>query len=96
MSTGQPANIPVALSTARRQFNRWRSLHRKNAHFYKTQNGTRVGDLFMSLIHTCEVNDVNPFDYLTQLQKHANELSSDPDSRMPWNYQDMLQKTTAT
>jgi hypothetical protein len=50
----------------------------------------------MSLIHTCEVNDVNPFDYLTQLQKHANELSSDPDSRMPWNYQDMLQKTTAT
>jgi transposase len=31
-------------------------LHRKNALFYKTMNGARVGDLFMSLIHTCELN----------------------------------------
>jgi hypothetical protein len=28
-------------------------LHRKNALFYKTMNGARVGDLYMSLIHTC-------------------------------------------
>jgi transposase len=27
-------------------------LHRKNALFYKTMNGARAGDLFMSLIHT--------------------------------------------
>ena len=39
-------------------------LHRKNAYFYKTENGAHVGDLFMSLIHTCELNGVNPFDYL--------------------------------
>jgi len=26
-------------------------------------NGARVGDLYMSLIHTCELNKVNPFDY---------------------------------
>jgi transposase len=70
-------------------------LHRKNAYFYKTQNGARVGDLFMSLIHTCELNKVNPFEYLTQLQKHASELSSEPDSWMPWNYRDMLQRTDA-
>ncbi len=37
-------------------------LHRKNALFYKTQNGAAVGDLYMSLIHTCELNGVNPFD----------------------------------
>jgi len=61
-------------------------------HFYRTENGARVGDLFMSLIHTCELNDANPFDYLTQLQKHASELSSDPDSRMPWNYLATLAK----
>ncbi|MFO8002854.1 transposase, partial [Thioalkalivibrio sp.] len=30
-------------------------LHRKNALFYKTQNGAKVGDLFMSLIHTCQL-----------------------------------------
>ena len=70
-------------------------LHRKNAYFYKTENGARVGDLFMSLIHTCELNKVNPFEYLTELQKHVNELSSGPDSWMPWNYQDMLQRTNA-
>ncbi len=27
-------------------------LHGKNSLFYKTENGARVGDLFMSLIHT--------------------------------------------
>jgi transposase len=71
-------------------------LHRKNSYFYKTQNGARVGDLFMSLIHTCELNSANPFDYLTELQKHANELSSHPDRWMPWNYRQMLQETDVT
>ena len=36
-------------------------LHRKNALFYKTLNGAQVGDLYMSLIHTAELNGVNPF-----------------------------------
>jgi transposase len=70
-------------------------LHRKNAYFYKTENGARVGDLFMSLIHTCELNGVNPFDYLTALQKHADELSAHPADWMPWNYRDTLVKQTA-
>ena len=34
-------------------------LHRKNSLFYKTENGAEVGDLFMSLIHTCELNGAN-------------------------------------
>ena len=42
-------------------------LHRKNSLFYKTLNGAQVGDLYMSLIHTCELNGANPFDYLTEL-----------------------------
>jgi len=71
-------------------------LHRKNAYFYKTRNGARVGDLFMSLIHTCELNSVNPFDYLTELQKHADELSNHPADWMPWNYRDMLRRTDVT
>jgi len=70
-------------------------LHRKNAYFYKTENGARVGDLFMSLIHTCELNGVNPFDYLTELQKHADELYAHPANWMPWNYRDTLPKQTA-
>jgi hypothetical protein len=61
-------------------------LHRKNALFYKTMNGARVGDLFMSLIHTCELNRVNPFDYLTELLRHPAEMAVHPAEWMPWNY----------
>jgi transposase len=61
-------------------------LHRKNALFYKTRNGARVGDLFMSLIYTCQLNQANPFDYLTQLQRHADQLAASPELWMPWNY----------
>jgi transposase len=67
-------------------------LHRKNSQFYKTKNGAEVGDLFMSLIHTCELNGANPFDYLIELQKHAPELAKNPAAWMPWNYQETLGK----
>lgn len=40
-------------------------LHGKNSLFYKTLHGAQVGDLYMSLIHTCELNGASPFDYLT-------------------------------
>jgi transposase len=64
--------------------------NRKNALFYKTLNGARVGDLFMSLIHTCELNGANPFDHLTELQRHAEELKRNPSEWMPWNYRETL------
>jgi len=65
-------------------------LNRKNAMFYKTPNGAMVGDLFMSLIHTCELNSVNSFRYLTELQRHAAEVKSTPENWMPWNYAETL------
>jgi transposase len=65
-------------------------LHRKNALFYKTRNGARVGDVFMSLIYTCQLNQVNPFDYLTELQRHADEVGACSERWMPWNYRDAL------
>src|SRR6185295_7857540 len=71
-------------------------LHRKNALFYKTQNGARVGDLFMSLIYTCQLNEVNPFDYLTHLQQHAAELATDAERWLPWNYRATLAVSPGT
>ena len=65
-------------------------LHRKNALFYKTLNGARVGDIFMSLIHTAELNAIAPFEYLVALQRHADEVSEIPGEWMPWNYQATL------
>jgi transposase len=61
-------------------------LHRKNSLFYKTDNGAGVGDLYMSFIHTSQLNGADPFDYLTQLQRHAKEVRTHPDQWMPWNY----------
>lgn len=67
-------------------------LHRKNSLFYKTLNGADVGDLYMSLIHTCELNDGNPFDYLTELQRHTEDLAAKPAEWMPWNFRETLQR----
>ena len=69
--------------------------HRRNSLFYKTENGAEVGDLFMSFIHTCELNDVNAFDYLIELQKHAAEVAKDPAAWMPWNYGEALGRAPA-
>ena len=68
-------------------------LHRKNSLFYKNRNGAQMGDLFMSLIHTCELNGADPFDYLNQLQRHAEELKQSPSEWMPWNYRETLART---
>ena len=45
-----------------------------------------MGDLYMSLIHTCELNGANSFDYLTELQRHAEQVRQTPAAWMPWNY----------
>ncbi len=65
-------------------------LHRKNALFYMSENGAQVGDLFMSLVHTCELNGVNAFEYLVALQRNATEVKTAPQAWMPWNYSDNL------
>jgi len=65
-------------------------LHRKNALFYKTLNGAHVGDVFMSLIHTAELNSADPFDYLVALQRHHEDVATNPGDWMPWNYKDAL------
>jgi len=70
-------------------------LHRKNALYYRSLNGAEVGDLFMSLIHTCQLCGANSFDYLIELQRHARELAARPSEWMPWNYRDTLARTSA-
>jgi len=71
-------------------------LHRKNALFYKTLNGAHVGDVFMSLIHTAELNEAPPFDYLVTILRHSKELAQAPAQWMPWNYKDALARSPGT
>jgi len=61
-------------------------LNRKNALFYKTERGAQVGDLYMSLIHTCELSGANPFDYLVAIRENSSEVICQPDQWLPWNY----------
>ena len=61
--------------------------HRKNSLFFRTQQGAYRGDLFMSLIHTCRLSKINPFDYLVALQKYSPEVFKSPGQWLPWNYE---------
>ena len=70
-------------------------LHRKNSLSYKTERGAQVGDLFMSLIHTCRLNAINPFKYLVALARHPAEVARDPDRWLPWTYADTLASDTS-
>jgi len=65
-------------------------LHRKNSLFFKTEHGAFVGDLYMSLIHTCSLAKINSFDYLTALIEHHARVRKDPQDWMPWNYKKSL------
>jgi transposase len=65
-------------------------LHRKGSMFYKTVRGAEVGDIYMSLIHTCRLCDVNPFDYLNALQQRAQEVIDAPARWLPWNFREQL------
>jgi len=69
-------------------------LHRKNSMFYNTRNGARGGDMYMSLIHTCELNGANALDYLDQLQLNTADATQSPDRWMPWNYRDSVTATS--
>jgi transposase len=64
--------------------------HRKNSLFYKTLRGATVGDMFMSFIHTCILNGVNPFDYIVSLQRYSSDVSQRPGQWMPWNYKSTI------
>jgi len=68
-------------------------LHRKNSLFYKTEQGAYIRDLFMSLIHTCNICKANPFKYLKTLQEYSSSVIKNPKKWMPWNYEEMLCST---
>lgn len=70
-------------------------LNRKNALFYMTKRGAQVGDLYMSLIHTCELCGANPLDYLITIRAHSSDVKPHPSNWMPWNYKQAASETTS-
>jgi hypothetical protein len=58
--------------------------------FYKSLRGASVGDLYMSLIFTAEMNGVNSFEYLLALFEHESELEEDAARWLPWAFRATL------
>lgn len=69
--------------------------HRKNSLFYRSQRGAEVGDIYMTLIYTAELHEVNPSHYLDALMTHDTAVAEDPAAWLPWNYLDALARLTA-
>ncbi len=61
-------------------------LHRKNSYFYQTENGARVGDLYMSILYTAQENGVNAYAYLKDLLENHLKVAADPKPWLPWNW----------
>jgi hypothetical protein len=56
--------------------------------FYKTEYSAMIGGVLTSIIYTCVLSDINPLHYLIALQENKNQIVKEPESWLPWNYQD--------
>lgn len=59
---------------------------RKNSLFYRTENGANTGSVLSSVIETCHINNINPFDYLVTIMNNKKEVRAKPDLWLPWSY----------
>ena len=66
------------------------TVSRRIGYFHKTARGSHVVDVFISLIQTTELMNANPFDYLSELQKHNKEVARNLSRRMPWNHRETI------
>ncbi len=67
-----------------------RAVLRKNALFYRTLRAAQAGNLFTTLIHTCQLCKANSFDYLTESGYMPRELAGNPSEWVPWNYRETI------
>ena len=64
--------------------------YRKSSLFYKTSKGAIIGDCMMSVIFTAVKNKVDIYDYLNILQRNTEDVKSDPEQWLPWNYKNTI------
>jgi transposase len=78
-------NAPLDTNAVERALKRV-VLHRKNALFFRTEQGSAAGDLLMSVIETCRANGIRAADYLVQVMKNARAVRDHPAQWLPWTY----------
>ncbi len=66
--------------------------NRKNAYFYRNETGAKIGDILMSVIETCILNDANPWEYLVAIQENQKDVRKNPALWVPWIYEKRLKE----
>ena len=78
--------VPLSNNAAERLI-KTAALNRKNAYFYRNEIGAKIGDILMSVIETCILNAVNPWNYLIDIQINQETIRKNPLEWVPWNYE---------
>lgn len=79
------AGAPLDNNVAERALKR-AVLLRKNALFYKNEHGAMVGEILLSLIETCRLNQVSAWKYLLTLMRERSSARANPEAYLPWSY----------
>lgn len=66
--------------------------NRKNAYFYRNETGAKIGDILMSVMETCILNDANPWEYLVAIQEYQKDVRKNPALWVPWAYKVRLKE----
>ena len=77
--------VPISNNDNERQLKR-AVLNRKNAYFFKNETGAKIADILISVIETCALNKINPYNYLITIQKNTESVLENPKAWLPWNY----------
>ena len=67
-------------------------LNRKNSYFYRNETGAKIGDILMSMMETCVLNNKNPWDYLVAIQENQKDVRRHPSLWIPWNFEARLKE----
>ena len=62
------------------------ALYRKVSMFFKNLSTAEINSDMFSVIATCEVNNINSFEYLNWIQKNWKEVQCNPVKYLPWHF----------
>jgi hypothetical protein len=67
----------------------------KNSLSYQSEEGAKVGDLFMSFGVTCKAFGISPIEYFTECMRFHEKLAENPSRFMPWNFNETIAELRA-
>jgi len=83
--------VPLTNNVAERIIKR-AVLNRKNSYFFRNETGAKIADILMSIMETCVLNHVNPYNYLIAIQQYQQDVRQNPELWLPWVYEKRLRE----